>query len=126
MYRVDMGSTLVRAITAFVHGGHSRRTLLRDSYLGVNFNDTRTWGCVMLAISAIGCSDHLRWLWDVGGPTGAPSRLGCGEFFFFFFFFGAVGGLIYFWAIGSIGRSDCSDVLCKGLMDFEHQGGWSL
>ena len=56
---MDIGSTLVRAITAFVCGGHSRRVLLRDSYLGVNFNDTRTWGCVMLMISAIGCSDRL-------------------------------------------------------------------
>ena len=36
MYRVDIGSTLVRAITAFDHGGRSRRVLLRDSYLGVN------------------------------------------------------------------------------------------
>ena len=36
VYRVDMGSTLVRAITAFVRGGHSRRALLRDSYLGVD------------------------------------------------------------------------------------------
>ena len=80
MYRVDMGSTLVRAITAFVRGGRSRRALLRDSYLGVNFNDTRTWGCVMLAISAISCSDRLLWLWDVEGLTGATSRLGYGEF----------------------------------------------
>ena len=77
---MDIGSTLVRAITAFVRGGRSRRVLLRDSYLGVNFNDTRTWGCVMLAISAIGCSDRLLWLWDVEGPTGATSRLGYGEF----------------------------------------------
>ena len=76
-----MGSTLVRAITAFVRGGRSRRTLLRDSYLGVNFNDTRTWGCVMLAISAIGCSDRLLCGVLVGrGPTGATSRLGCREF----------------------------------------------
>ena len=36
MYRVDIGSTLVRAITAFVRGGRSRCVLLRDSYLGVN------------------------------------------------------------------------------------------
>ena len=36
MYRVDIGSTLVRAITAFGRGGRSRRVLLRDSYLGVN------------------------------------------------------------------------------------------
>ena len=36
VYRVDIGSTLVRAITAFVCGGRSRRVLLRDSYLGVN------------------------------------------------------------------------------------------
>ena len=34
--RMDMGFTLVRAITAFVRGGRSRRVLLRDSYLGVN------------------------------------------------------------------------------------------
>ena len=34
--RMDMGSTLVRAITAFVRGGRSRHVLLRDSYLGVN------------------------------------------------------------------------------------------
>ena len=118
MYRVDMGSTLVRAITAFVRGGRSRRTLLRDSYLGVNFNDTRTWGCVMLAISAIGCSDCLLWLWQRGRP-GRPVDLVTGNF-------GAVGGLIYFRAIRVVGRSDCSDVLCKGLMDFEHQGGWLL
>ena len=39
---------------------------------------------------------------------------------------GLWGGLIYFRAIRAIGRSDCSDVLCKSLMDFEHQGGWSL
>ena len=36
VYRVDMGSTLVRAITAFIRGGRSRRALLRDSYRGVN------------------------------------------------------------------------------------------
>ena len=36
VYRVDTGSTLVRAITAFDRGGRSRRVLLRDSYLGVN------------------------------------------------------------------------------------------
>ena len=36
VYRVDIGSTLVRAITAFDCGGRSRRVLLRDSYLGVN------------------------------------------------------------------------------------------
>ena len=36
VYREDIGSTLVRAITAFDRGGHSRRVLLRDSYLGVN------------------------------------------------------------------------------------------
>ena len=36
VYRVDIGSTLVRAITAFDRGGRSRRVLLRDSYLGVN------------------------------------------------------------------------------------------
>ena len=41
---VDIGS---RAITAFV-AGRSRRVLLRDSYLGVNFNDTWTWGCVLM------------------------------------------------------------------------------
>ena len=78
MYRVDMGSTLVRAITAFVRGGRSRRALLRDSYLGVNFNDTRTWGCVMLAISAIGCSDRLLWLWQRGRP-GRPVDLVMGN-----------------------------------------------
>ena len=33
---VDIGSTLVRAITAFDRGGRSRRVLLRDSYLGVD------------------------------------------------------------------------------------------
>ena len=27
-----------------------------------------------------GCSDHLLWLWDVEGPTGATSQLGYGEF----------------------------------------------
>ena len=37
MYKVDIGSTLVRAITAFGRGGRSRRVLLRDSYLGVNY-----------------------------------------------------------------------------------------
>ena len=37
MYRVDIGSTLVRAITAFDRGGRSRRVLLRASYLGVNY-----------------------------------------------------------------------------------------
>ena len=73
----------------------------------------------MLAISANGCSDHLLWLWDVEGLTGATSRLGYGKFW-------GCGGLIYFRAIRAVGRSDCSDVLCKGLMDFEHQGGWSL
>ena len=36
MYREDIESTLVRAITAFDRGGRSRRVLLRDSYLGVN------------------------------------------------------------------------------------------
>ena len=36
MYRVGIGSTLVRAITAFDRGGHSRHVLLRDSYLGVD------------------------------------------------------------------------------------------
>ena len=36
MYRVDIGSILVRVITAFDHGGRSRCVLLRDSYLGVN------------------------------------------------------------------------------------------
>ena len=36
VYMVDIGSTLVRAITAFDRGGRSRRVLLRDSYLGVN------------------------------------------------------------------------------------------
>ena len=36
VYREDIGSTLVRAITAFDRGGRSRRVLLRDSYLGVN------------------------------------------------------------------------------------------
>ena len=40
VYRVDIGSTLVRAITAFVRGGRSRRVLLGDSYMGVNYNDT--------------------------------------------------------------------------------------
>ena len=39
---------------------------------------------------------------------------------------GLWGGLIYFRAIRAVGHSDCSDVLCKGLMDFERQGGWSL
>ena len=34
--RMGMGSTSVRAITAFVRGGHSRHALLRDGYLGVN------------------------------------------------------------------------------------------
>ena len=88
MYRVDMGSTLVRAITAFVRGGRSRRALLRDSYLGVNFNDTRTWGCVMLAISAIGCSDRLLWLWQ-RGRLGRPVDLVTENF-------GAVGGVDLF------------------------------
>ena len=73
MYREDIGSTLVRAITAFDCGGRSRRVLLRDSYLGVNLSDAWMWGCVVLAISANGCSDHLLWLWDVEGPTGATS-----------------------------------------------------
>ena len=36
VYRVGIGSTLVRAITAFDRSGRSRRVLLRDSYLGVN------------------------------------------------------------------------------------------
>ena len=36
VYREDIGSTLVRAITAFDRGGRSRHVLLRDSYLGVN------------------------------------------------------------------------------------------
>ena len=36
VYRVDIGSTLVRVITAFDRGGRSRRVLLKDSYLGVN------------------------------------------------------------------------------------------
>ena len=56
----------------------------------------------------------------VEGPTGATSRLGYREFW------GCGGGLVYFRAIRAVGRSDCSDVLCKGLMDFEHQDGWSL
>ena len=33
---MDIGSTLVRVITAFDRGGRSRCVLLRDSYLGVN------------------------------------------------------------------------------------------
>ena len=53
------------------------------------------------------------------GRPGQPVDLVTGNF-------GAVGGLIYFRVIRAVGRSDCSDVLCKGLMDFEHQGGWSL
>ena len=36
MYAVDIGSTLVRAITAFDRGGRSGHVLLRDSYLGVS------------------------------------------------------------------------------------------
>ena len=36
VYRVGIGSTLVRAITAFDRSGRSRCVLLRDSYLGVN------------------------------------------------------------------------------------------
>ena len=83
MYRVDMGSTLVRAITAFIRGGRSRRTLLRDSYLGVNFNDTRTWGCVMwrlvqsvVLIAYCGCGrgadrdDQSTWLRGILGLWG--------------------------------------------------------
>ena len=42
MYRVDIGSTLVRAITAFDRGGRSRHVLLRDSCLGVNL-DVGLW-----------------------------------------------------------------------------------
>ena len=37
MYAVDIGSTLVRAITAFDRGARLRCVLLRDSYLGVNY-----------------------------------------------------------------------------------------
>ena len=55
------------------------------------------WGCVVLAISGTGCSDHLLWLWDVEGPTGATIQLGYGEF----------------WGLG---RFD----------GFEYQGDWSL
>ena len=36
VYKVDIGSTLVRTITAFGRGGRSRHVLLGDSYLGVN------------------------------------------------------------------------------------------
>ena len=46
------------------------------------------------------------------GRPGRPVDLVTGNF-------GAVEVLIYFRAIRAVGRSDCSDVLCKGLMDFE-------
>ena len=34
MYRVDTGSTLVRAITAFDRGGHSRRVFTKGQLPG--------------------------------------------------------------------------------------------
>ena len=119
MYREDIGSTLVRAITAFDHGGRSRRVLLRDRYLGVN--------CMTLGRGAVLCWRLVQTVALIAycgcgmlrGRPGRPVDLVTGNF-------GAVGGLIYFRAIRAVGRSDCSDVLCKGLMDFEHQGGWSL
>ena len=75
---MDIGSTLVRVITAFVRGGRSRRVLLRDSYLGVNFNDTSgvvlCWRLVqsVALIAYCGCGrgadrgDQSTWLRGMG------------------------------------------------------------
>ena len=80
MYREDIGSTLVRAITAFDRGGRSRRVLLRDSYLGVNLITLRrgavavAWRLVQTValIAYCGCGrgadrgDQSTWLRGMG------------------------------------------------------------
>ena len=69
MYKVDIGSTLVRAITAFGRGGRSKRVLLRDSYLGVNYIILRR-GAVAVAWQLVQTVASDRLLCGVlgGGP----------------------------------------------------------